>query len=73
MRQNYLGGNYGYGHAKQELYELVAARFAKERELYNFYISNLPELDKKLQEGEARAREIARVTLAKVRKKLGYA
>lgn len=72
MRQNYLGGNYGYGHAKQALYELVTERFSKERELYNFYISNLPELDKKLQEGEARAREIARVTLEKVRKKLGY-
>ena len=73
MRQKYLGGNYGYGHAKQELFELITEKFAKEREQYNFYISNLPELDKKLQEGEAKAREIARLTLEKVRAKLGYA
>ncbi len=72
MRQKYLGGNYGYGHAKQELYELIIRRFEKERELYNFYISNLPELNRKLEEGEAKAREIARVTLQKVREKLGY-
>ena len=73
MRKKYLGGNYGYGHAKQELYELIISKFAKERELFDFYISNLPELNKKLEEGEAKAREIAIATLKDVRKKLGFA
>lgn len=72
MRQKYLAGNYGYGHAKQELFELIISKFAKERELYNFYMDNPKELNKKLEEGEAKAREIARTTLQKVRIKLGY-
>ncbi len=73
MRNKYLGGNYGYGHAKQELYELIVKRFFKEREAFNFYISNLPELNKKLEQGEAKARIIAREVLQRVRKKLGFA
>ena len=27
MRANYEGGNYGYGHAKQALYELIIDKF----------------------------------------------
>src|SRR5688500_14548591 len=56
MRNKYLGGNFGYGHAKQELYELIIRRYAKEREAFNFYMSNIQELDKKLEQGEAKAR-----------------
>ena len=72
LRSKYLAGNYGYGHAKQELYELIVKRFSKERESFDFYMSNLPELDRKLEEGEAKARVIARKVLERVRKKLGY-
>jgi tryptophanyl-tRNA synthetase len=72
MRNKYQAGNYGYGHAKQELYELIIERFAREREAFTFYMSNLPELDKKLEQGEAKARLIAREVLGRVRKKLGY-
>jgi tryptophanyl-tRNA synthetase len=72
LRNKYLGGNYGYGHAKQELYELILTKFKKEREAFNFYMSNLPELEKKLEQGEAKARVIAREVLGRVRKKLGF-
>ncbi|MEL6135721.1 MAG: tryptophan--tRNA ligase, partial [Bacteroidota bacterium] len=72
MRQNYLGGNYGYGHAKTALFELILERFAKEREQYDYYMANLPELDKKLAEGAAKAKEIAHVTLQRVRTRMGY-
>lgn len=72
MRNKYLAGNYGYGHAKQELYELIIQQFAKEREAFTFYMSNLKELEKKLEQGEAKARVIAREVLDRVRKKLGY-
>jgi len=72
MRQNYEGGNYGYGHAKQALYELIVEKFAKERELYNYYMENLDELHKKLEKGEAKAAEIASKTLGRVRKVLGF-
>jgi tryptophanyl-tRNA synthetase len=72
MRAKYLAGNYGYGHAKQELFDLIIQKFSAEREAFNFYYSNTTELEKKLQEGEAKARDIAHKTLARVRKKLGF-
>jgi tryptophanyl-tRNA synthetase len=72
MRANYEGGNYGYGHAKQALYELIVERYAKERETYNYYIENLDELHAKLEKGEAKAAEMANATLDKVRKVLGF-
>lgn len=72
LRKKYLAGNYGYGHAKQELYELIIQKFSKEREAFNFYFSNPIELDKKLKQGEDRARVIANATLNRVREKLGF-
>lgn len=72
MRNNYLAGGYGYGHAKQALYELILERFATEREKYNYYMNNLEELDKLLQEGASKASKIANGVLERVRVKLGY-
>ena len=72
MRKKYEGGNYGYGHAKQELFELIVAKFEKERELYNYYREHENELELKLQQGEKKAREIALTRLKVVREKLGY-
>lgn len=72
MRNKYLAGNYGYGHAKQELYELIVRRYSKEREAFSYYMSNPDALEQKLDQGESRARVIAREVLDRVRKKLGY-
>ncbi len=72
MKQNYLGGNYGYGHAKQALFEAICERFAKEREKFNYYSQNLDELEKELQLGAKKAREVAQPVLKRVREKLGY-
>ncbi len=72
MRNNYKGGNYGYGHAKQALFELLRDRYANERELFNSYMENLDELNKKLETGEAKAAEIADQTLQRVRNVLGF-
>jgi tryptophanyl-tRNA synthetase len=72
MRQNYEAGGYGYGHAKKELYELILRHFATEREQFNFYINNLPELDAKLAEGARKAQAYGANVLAKVREKVGY-
>lgn len=72
MRANYLGGNYGYGHAKQAFYELVLERFSNERERYNYYMSNLSEIDAALKIGAKKASKIADNVLSRVRKKLGY-
>lgn len=72
LRNKYLAGNYGYGHAKQELYELIIEKYKQEREAFNFYMSNPQALDQKLEQGEAKARVIAREVLDRVRKKLGF-
>ncbi|HRG07762.1 MAG TPA: tryptophan--tRNA ligase, partial [Cyclobacteriaceae bacterium] len=72
LRKKYLAGNFGYGHAKQELLALILEKYLKEREVFNHYMSNPTELDKRLVQSEAKAREIARSVLSKVRSKLGY-
>lgn len=72
LRGKYLGGNYGYGHAKQELFELIIEKYAKEREAFNYYMNNLDELENKLKQGESKAREIANEVLVRVRKKVGF-
>jgi len=72
MRQRYLAGGYGYGHAKQALYELIVQRFATEREQFAFYMNNLPELDARLAEGARKAQAYGSQVLNKVREKVGY-
>ncbi len=72
MRANYLGGNYGYGHAKQALYELILEKFALEREKYNHYMNHLNELDEALSIGAEKARKVAAAVLKRVRKNIGY-
>ncbi len=72
MRANYIGGNYGYGHAKQALYELIVEKFATEREKYNHYMNNLHELDEALAIGAEKARKVAAGVLKRVRSKIGY-
>ncbi len=72
LREKYLAGNYGYGHAKQELYELILSKYSKERELYQNYMDNLDELEKELREGEDKASQIASKTLVRAKKALGF-
>jgi tryptophanyl-tRNA synthetase len=72
MRANYLGGNYGYGHAKQALYELIVEKFKTEREKYAYYMANLPEVDALLKTGAEKAGAVANGVLQKVRTKLGF-
>ena len=72
MRQNYLGGNYGYGHAKQTLFELIIENYKQEREAFNNYMSNPELLEEKLMAGEEKARAIGRKVLSRVKKTLGY-
>jgi tryptophanyl-tRNA synthetase len=72
MRQNYLNGGYGYGHAKQALFECMIEIFAEPRRIFNYYMENNEELEAILTEGEAKARVIARETITKVRNVLGF-
>lgn len=72
LRAKYLAGNFGYGHAKKELLDLILTRFEKEREVFNYYMNNLDELEAKLQQGAEKTRPIALETLKRVRTSLGF-
>ena len=72
MRQNYLAGNYGYGHAKKELLGVILEKYAAARQDFDRFMSDPAELERELQKGEAKAREIGQKVLARVREKLGF-
>lgn len=72
MRANYSGGNYGYGHAKQALYELMLTRFEKERKRFTYLMENKQELEDALQLGSKKAMLVAGDVLKRVRKKVGF-
>ena len=72
MKANYENGNYGYGHAKQALYELILTTFDAQRERYNYYMQNLDKIDEALAIGAEKAKKVADKVLARVREKVGY-
>ena len=72
MKKNYESGGYGYGHAKQALYEVIIDKFSKEREQYNWYMENPNEIEKALEVGAQKAKKVAQSVLQKVRKEMGY-
>lgn len=72
MRNNYRAGGYGYGHAKQALYEALVERFREEREKYTFYMENPEKVEEALQVGAEKAIKTADEVLARVRTRLGY-
>jgi tryptophanyl-tRNA synthetase len=72
LKAKYLAGNYGFGHAKQALFDLITEKFKTEREKYNYYINHPEEVDKLLFEGAAKAGNIADGVLRRVREKLGF-
>lgn len=72
MTANYHGGNYGYGHAKQALFELILDRFAKERSIFNHLMENPSEIEAALSVGAQKARSVAQEVLKRARTKVGY-
>tara|TARA_B110000908_G_scaffold25439_1_gene29327 strand:- start:639 stop:1610 length:972 start_codon:yes stop_codon:yes gene_type:complete len=72
LKENYLGGGFGYGHAKTELFNYILTKFSKERNSFNYYMSNKEELDKVLKTGAVKANQVAQEVLNRVREKLGY-
>ncbi|MDI9256153.1 tryptophan--tRNA ligase [Flavobacterium sedimenticola] len=74
MKVRYANANrdFGYGHAKQALFELLCERFKTEREKYHYYMNNLAEVDALLVQGAKKASVVANGVLQKVRTKLGF-
>ena len=72
MRANYLGGNYGYGHAKQALFELILEKFSHERTRFDHLMANTAEIDAALSIGAQKARSVAQEVLKRTRTTVGY-
>ncbi|MDM1042049.1 MULTISPECIES: tryptophan--tRNA ligase [Empedobacter] len=71
MRQNYLNGGYGYGHAKQALYELILEKYADARTKFDELMNDKATLDAFLENGALKARDVAQKVLKRTRNKLG--
>jgi len=72
MESNYKAGNYGYGHAKQALYELIVDKYATERQRFNELMDNKELIESELQKGAKKAITIAKEVLGRVRTQVGY-
>ena len=72
LKAKYIRGNFGYGEAKKELFNLVCKKYKNEREKYNYFIENKQILDLELSKGAKKARQIAIQVLSRVRSNIGY-
>lgn len=72
LKSRLEAGGYGWGHAKKDLLGAILDRFKNEREAFDHYMNNLPELDEKLMLGAQKASLTADAVLSRVRAKLGY-
>jgi tryptophanyl-tRNA synthetase len=72
IRNKYVNGGFGYGHAKNALLEILIERFKKEREAYQFLMNNPKELDAIMKIGSDKARKVLGGVLKRVRGKLGF-
>jgi tryptophanyl-tRNA synthetase len=67
-----VNGGYGFGHAKQALFELILAKFADQRARFDALMANPSEIDAALKIGAEKARVVASDVLKRVRTKVGY-
>ena len=72
LEQKYIEGNYGYGEAKKELFQLICDKYKAEKEQFDYFMENKSVLDAEFIKGAKKARRIAQEVLTRVRKKIGY-
>ena len=44
LREQFLAGGYGYGHAKKELFELIMDEFGSERDAFSNYMKDIEDM-----------------------------
>lgn len=71
MKDKLAAGGFGWGHAKQMLFEALEVELEPKRERYDALRADEAQLEVVLEAGEAKAREIARRTIDRVRKTIG--
>ncbi|MCB9595452.1 MAG: tryptophan--tRNA ligase [Sandaracinaceae bacterium] len=71
MQESLRTPEYGWGHAKQALYEALEAELGPRRETYDALRADEAKLDELLEAGAERVRPIARATIRRVREAVG--
>lgn len=71
LQARYEQGGEGHGHFKTYLNELVWEYFADAREKFDYFINHKEEVDKILAQGAQKAKEIAVLTMKRVREAVG--
>ena len=71
MKENYENGGFGYGEAKNKLFELILETYSKQRETYKYLMENKNEIDEILKEGSIKAKKVADEVIKRVKSKLG--
>nr|WP_073508165.1 tryptophan--tRNA ligase [Streptobacillus notomytis] len=71
MKEKFVAGNYGYGHAKKELLERILDYFKEQRERRIALENNLDYVKEVLRNGRERANKIALDKMIEVRKAVG--
>jgi tryptophanyl-tRNA synthetase len=72
MHQQYESGGFGYGHAKQALFETLLEKFAPARSQFEKLMEEPQQMDLVLIQGAQKAQEIAEDVLSRVRSRLGF-
>lgn len=71
MKNKFIAGNYGYGHAKKELLEKILEYFKDAREKRDKLLNNIDYVEEVLRDGAKRANQIAEEKMDVVRKIVG--
>ncbi|MGL5088292.1 MAG: tryptophan--tRNA ligase [Cetobacterium sp.] len=73
MKNNFIAGNYGYGHAKTELLNAILEYFKNAREKREELANNMEYVEEVLAKGAAKARAIAQEKITAAKKAVGLA
>ena len=65
-------GNFGWGHAKEALFDVINAELAEPRKIYDELRNDEQRLDKILADGKEKAYKIAVPTINRVREAIGF-
>ncbi|MBW2188052.1 MAG: tryptophan--tRNA ligase [Deltaproteobacteria bacterium] len=71
MKQKLASGGYGWGHAKEDLFQAIEAEIGPKRDAYLAMRADEEQLDAILHAGADKARQIARATIQRVRSAVG--
>ena len=71
LRERYTAGGMGWGHAKQELFDVMNEQLTPFREKFNHLMADPGYINDTLQKGSIKARELAAVKIRELRRILG--